>query len=126
MILQIEQALSPIGLFVFDHFFDSTKKYKDAQGNDISINEYITYYVIQETPITYADNVDEYTELTIDVNCFTQNKTNANTYKLKIRDALRNAGFTITDTILQYESDTRYYHSTISISKIENTEKYGG
>ena len=120
--ITIEEALNPLGLKVFDYFFDSTKKYKNADGQYVTIDEYITYQTIVETPITYADDVDEFTEKQIDVDYFTQSHSNLNLYKLRIRDALRNAGYTISDTVVQYESDTRYWHLTVTVSLIEKTE----
>lgn len=118
----IEKALEPLGLRVFDYFFNSANKYKNAEGELITISEYITYQTIMETPITYADDIDEYTEKQIDVDLFTQDHAKINNYKIRIRDALRAAGYTITDTVVQYEADTRYWHATVTVSLIEKTE----
>ncbi|MBQ0090285.1 MAG: hypothetical protein KBT27_13245 [Prevotellaceae bacterium] len=126
MTVSIEEALKSIGLHVFDYYFDSSKKYKNSKGEYVEIDEYITYQTIIETPLTYADDVDEYTVKQIDVDLFTQSHINLNKYKLKIRDALRISGYTITDTLVQYESDSRYWHLTITVSTIEITETEKG
>lgn len=128
MIQKIETALTGIGLPVFDYSFDRTKKYVDASGKAVTIRDYITYETIYERPALRADDEDIETELNIDVDVWIAAQVSqsalADKYKLKVRDALRNAGYIINQTEKLYEDVTNYYHIIVNVTDVETTEKY--
>ena len=128
MIAKIENALAGLGLPVFDYSFDRTKKYVGSDGRAIQIRDYITYETIYERPSLRADDEDIETEINIDVDVWiaaqASQSAKADTYKLKVRDALRSAGYIINQTEKIYEDATQYFHIVVNVTDVAATEKY--
>jgi len=73
--------------------------------------EYITFNYADERPVVRADDKDILDEVTIQVHYFT--KGNPSVKKKQIRDALRDAEFTIQSVQELFESDTNYNHVVV-------------
>lgn len=77
-------------------------------------DEYITFNYVNESPSLYADDTDVLDETTVQVHYFTRG--NPQSKKKAIRRLLRVSGFTITNTLELYESDTKFTHVVVEAS----------
>lgn len=80
-----------------------------------SEDSYITFNFADERPSLRANNTDITEKATMQIHYFT--KGNPLSVKNNIKTLLRNNGFTIVSTAQYYESDSRYYHCIVSVSK---------
>ena len=77
-------------------------------------DEYITFNYVNESPSLYADDTDVLDETAVQVHYFTRG--NPQSKKKAIRRLLRVSGFTITNTLELYESDTKFTHVVVEVS----------
>ncbi len=121
---RIISALSPIGIEIFPDFYDAKKKRVDKNGKELpELNEWIVFNYVTELPVLHGDDADIEEETTFDVHYYTKNKSKAHKVKELIKKSLRYAGFTIESTVPpSYESDTGFYHTTVTASDTDSTE----
>lgn len=75
--------------------------------------EYIVYNDSDNRPAAYADDTDIWDEATVQVHYYT--RTPDADMRAKIKSRLRKAGFTITGHYgPTFESDTKFYHLTVT------------
>lgn len=78
-----------------------------------SAKEYITFNFADERPAVRADDIDIIDEASMQIHYFT--KSNPLSVKRRIRQLLRNAGFTIIALQQFFESDTNFYHVVVEV-----------
>lgn len=89
-------ALSPLKLPVKANVYEG------------AADEYITFNYVNENPAVIADDTDIIDETNIQVHYFTRGNPQRN--KKVIRRLLRARGFSISNTLEIYESDTKFTH----------------
>lgn len=116
--IDIPTALSAVDVKCFRDIYDSAVVYKDERGRKIDIKDWVVYTLVQEASAQFADDEDVAIRVDWYVNYYCSEISKAEQMKLKIRDALRSAGFTINNTTLSYENETRLYHLMIYVTEL--------
>jgi len=109
ILIELETLLSPI-------LPTATAFYKMSQPNTFAV-----FTSLSDMPGVYADNEPQ--DLVQEVRIGIYDKSEYYITAQKIRQALRNANFTITQSgYIAYESDTKYHHYNIDVQKFYKKE----
>lgn len=84
-------------------------------------DEFIVYNPEIEEAVLYGDNEDLEWACYMQVHLYTRNDYSEQ--RIRIRKALRKAGFMVTDIETMYEKDSKYYHLCFSCNIEEDMEE---
>lgn len=108
--MNIEEILKTLELPVGYFEYLGTKK------------EYIVYNEEMERPVNYSDNLPRNRIVYWQVHFFAPKNSDFRSRKKQIENALKKAGFTVTDLVTLYEKETKTIHIVISCHAGEREE----
>ncbi len=119
---RLTAALKELPYVIFPDFYDRNKAYF-KNGNPLTVQgEWITWNEISTTADRYADDEELSSATAADVHFFTKDKATAKKVGKQLVSLLQKTELIVRGRRLTYENDTGFYHFTLEVLSLEETE----
>lgn len=119
---RLTAALKELPYEIFPDFYDRNKGYFKNGKPLPPQEEWITWNEVSTTVDRYADDEELFSTTAADVHFFSKDKTTAKRVGRQLVALLQKTELIVRGRRLTYEKDTGFYHFTLEVLSLEETE----